>query len=90
MTPAEERRLSEIRQHLTGEDPGLARVLATGRQSASPAFAGALGAFLLAVAGGLLLLALGAELRSPALTVGGALFVVAVPALRATLNRRKS
>lgn len=58
MTPAEEGRLSEIRKQLTGDDPGLARVLATGRRSASPAFAGALGAVLVAVAGGLVLITL--------------------------------
>ncbi|MET8997253.1 hypothetical protein [Amycolatopsis sp. NPDC004169] len=85
MTPAEEHR-----QHLTGEDSGLALVLAAGRRSASPAFACVLGAFLVAGAGGLLLFALGAELRAPVLTLASGLIVVAVPVLRTALSRRNS
>ncbi|MET8997256.1 DUF3040 domain-containing protein [Amycolatopsis sp. NPDC004169] len=90
MTPAERRRLNEIRQQLADEDPGLSRLLATGRRSASPAFAGALGAFLIAVTGSLLLGTLGAELHSPSLALVGGLFVISVPALLAALSRRRS
>ncbi|HVV12044.1 DUF3040 domain-containing protein [Amycolatopsis sp.] len=76
----ETRRLAEIQQRLARDDPGLARVLATGRPSASAGFVVVLGSVLASFAAGLLL-ALGAHFAPPVVLAVGALFVVVVPAI---------
>ncbi|WP_020659924.1 DUF3040 domain-containing protein [Amycolatopsis benzoatilytica] len=81
MNPVDERhRLAEIRQHLTADDPGLARVLATGRRSASARAVRVLAAVLAAVAVGLLAVALGFEFASPVLVLAGGVLTVVLPA----------
>ncbi|TNC28036.1 DUF3040 domain-containing protein [Amycolatopsis alkalitolerans] len=81
MESPEARRLAEIQHHLTNDDPALARLLATGRATASGGFVAVLGGMLASFAAGLLLLLLGAQLRSSTLLAVGVLLVVVIPAV---------
>lgn len=83
------RRLAEIQHHLSETDPGLARLLATGRLSAAGSAVAVLGAMLSSLAVGLLLLALGAQLAVPVMLAAGVLFVVVVPAVLIVWRFRK-
>lgn len=67
----QERQLAEIQRRLAVEEPGLVRVLAAGRLSASGSTVAALGRGPAAIATGLVLAVLGLQLASPVLLVAG-------------------
>ena len=89
MHPDDERRLAEAGRRLAADDPGLARVLATGRLSAGSDAVAVLGGGLTAFAAGLLIFLLGAQFAVPFLVVTGALLAVVTPAVLAAWRFRR-
>lgn len=86
---AQQRQLAEIQRRLAADEPGLVRVLATGRLSASGRAVVALGSGLVAVAAGLALAMLGFQLASPVLLVAGGVVFLAFPASLALSRIRR-